>query len=58
MSDAAAEVLERAGAVVLRRPDGSAAEPIELGPLVAADPAELARRVPPGTVVDGPFTVS
>ncbi len=58
LSDAAAEVLERAGAVVLRRPDGSAAEPIELGPLVAADPAELARRVPPGTVVDGPFTVS
>jgi UDP-N-acetylglucosamine/UDP-N-acetylgalactosamine diphosphorylase len=58
LSDAAAEVLERAGAVVSRRPDGSAAEPIELGPLVAADPVDLARRVPPGTVVDGPFTLS
>ena len=58
LSDAAADVLERAGAVVSRRPDGSAAEPIELGPLVAADPVELARRVPPGTVVDGPFRLS
>src|SRR6185312_830837 len=38
LSDAAAEVLERAGATVSRRPDGSAAVPIELGPLVAADP--------------------
>jgi UDP-N-acetylglucosamine pyrophosphorylase len=58
LSDAAADVLERAGASVSRRPDGSAAVPIELGPLVAADPAELARRVPAGTVVDAPFTLS
>jgi len=58
LSDAAADVLERAGATVSRRPDGSAAVPIELGPLVAADPAELARRVPAGTVVDAPFTLS
>jgi UDP-N-acetylglucosamine/UDP-N-acetylgalactosamine diphosphorylase len=58
LSDAAADVLERAGAVVSRRQDGSAAVPIELSPLVAADPAELARRVPPGTVVDAPFTLS
>ena len=58
LSDAAADVLERAGVVVSRRPDGSAAVPIELGPLVAADPGELARRVPPGTVVDAPFTLS
>jgi UDP-N-acetylglucosamine/UDP-N-acetylgalactosamine diphosphorylase len=58
LSDAAAAALERAGAVVSRRPDGSAAVPIELGPLVAADPAELARRVPAGTVVDAPFTLS
>ena len=58
LSDAAAELLERAGAAVSRRPDGSAAVPIELGPLIAADPAELARRVPAGTVVDAPFTLS
>ncbi len=58
LSDAAADVLERAGVAVSRRPDGSAAVPIELGPLVAADPGELARRVPPGTVVDAPFTLS
>jgi UDP-N-acetylglucosamine/UDP-N-acetylgalactosamine diphosphorylase len=58
LSDAAADVLEAAGAVVPRTADGSAAVPIELSPLVAADPAELARRVPPGTVVDGPLTIS
>jgi UDP-N-acetylglucosamine/UDP-N-acetylgalactosamine diphosphorylase len=58
LSDAAADVLERAGAVVSRRGDGSAAVPIELSPLVAADPAELARRVPPGTVVDAPLALS
>jgi UDP-N-acetylglucosamine/UDP-N-acetylgalactosamine diphosphorylase len=58
LSDAAADVLEAAGAVVSRTPEGAAAVPIELGPLVAADPAELARRVPPGTIVDGPLTLS
>ena len=58
LSDAAAGVLEAAGAVVSRTTDGAAAVPIELSPLVAADPAELARRVPPGTVVDGPLTLS
>jgi UDP-N-acetylglucosamine/UDP-N-acetylgalactosamine diphosphorylase len=57
LSDAAADLLEAAGAVVERRPDGSAAVPIELSPLLAADPAELARRVPAGTTVDGPFTL-
>jgi UDP-N-acetylglucosamine/UDP-N-acetylgalactosamine diphosphorylase len=58
LSDAAADVLEAAGATVSRAPDGSAAVPIELSPLVAGDPAELARRVRPGTVVDAPFTLS
>ncbi len=58
LSDAAADLLEAAGAVVPRTPDGSADVPIELSPLLAADPAELARRVSPGTVVDGPFTLS
>jgi UDP-N-acetylglucosamine/UDP-N-acetylgalactosamine diphosphorylase len=58
LSDAAADLLQAAGAVVSRTPEGAAAVPIELSPLVAADAAELARRVPPGTVVDGPFTLS
>jgi UDP-N-acetylglucosamine/UDP-N-acetylgalactosamine diphosphorylase len=58
LSDAAADLLEQAGAVVTRRPDGSAAVPIELSPLVAADPDALARRVPPGTIVDEPFVLS
>jgi UDP-N-acetylglucosamine/UDP-N-acetylgalactosamine diphosphorylase len=58
LSDAAADVLQAAGAVVSRTADGSAAVPIELSPIVAADPAELARRVPPGTVVDGPLALS
>jgi UDP-N-acetylglucosamine/UDP-N-acetylgalactosamine diphosphorylase len=58
LSDAAADVLEGAGAIVLRRSDGSAAVPIELSPLVAADPAALAERVPAGTIVDRPFVVS
>jgi UDP-N-acetylglucosamine/UDP-N-acetylgalactosamine diphosphorylase len=58
LSDAAADLLQQAGAVVTRRPDGSAAVPIELSPLVAADPDALARRVPPGTIVDEPFVLS
>jgi UDP-N-acetylglucosamine/UDP-N-acetylgalactosamine diphosphorylase len=58
LSDAAADVLEGAGAVVSRRPDGSAAVPIELSPLVAADRGELARRMPPGTAVDAPLALS
>ncbi len=58
LTDAAADVLEAAGAIVERRPDGSASVPIEISPLVSADPAELARRVPAGTVVDGPLTLS
>jgi len=58
LSDAGADVLERVGAVVSRRPDGSAAAPIEIGPLLAADPEALARQVPPGTVVDAPFVLS
>jgi UDP-N-acetylglucosamine/UDP-N-acetylgalactosamine diphosphorylase len=58
LSDAAADVLEAAGAVVSRAPDGSAAVPIELSPLLASDHEGLTRRVPPGTVVDGPLTLS
>ena len=58
LSDAAADVLEAVGAVVWRRTDGSAAVPIEVSPLVAADPRALAERVPAGMVIDRPFTLS
>jgi UDP-N-acetylglucosamine/UDP-N-acetylgalactosamine diphosphorylase len=58
LSDAGADLLERAGAIVPRHSDGSAAVPIEISPLVAADPGALARRLPPGTVVEGPFALS
>ncbi|MEP6640879.1 MAG: UTP--glucose-1-phosphate uridylyltransferase [Gaiellales bacterium] len=58
LSDAAADLLEAVGAVVARRTDGSAAVPIELSPLIAADPADLRARVPPGTVIDRPVTIS
>ncbi len=58
LSDAAADVLEAAGAVVRRRTDGSAAVPIEVSPLVSADPRVLAERVPAGTIIDQPFTLS
>jgi len=57
LSDTAADVLEAVGAVVRRRTDGSAAVPIEVSPLVAADPGALAERVPPGTIIDRPFTL-
>jgi len=57
LSDAAADVLEAAGAGVRRGPDGSAAVPIELSPLAAVDPDALAERVS-GTVVEAPFVLS
>jgi UDP-N-acetylglucosamine/UDP-N-acetylgalactosamine diphosphorylase len=58
LSDAAADLLEAAGAVITRHTDGFAAVPIELSPLIAADPAALRERVPPGTVIDRPTTIS
>jgi UDP-N-acetylglucosamine/UDP-N-acetylgalactosamine diphosphorylase len=58
LSEAAAEVLEGVGAVVRRGADGAPVAPIELSPLLAADRDELARRVPPGTVVAEPVTLS
>jgi UDP-N-acetylglucosamine/UDP-N-acetylgalactosamine diphosphorylase len=57
LSDAAGALLEAAGARVARRRDGSVAVPIEISPIVAADPAELKRRLGPGAVVDGPYTL-
>jgi UDP-N-acetylglucosamine/UDP-N-acetylgalactosamine diphosphorylase len=58
LSDAAADLLEAVGAVVARRGDGSAAVPIELSPLIAADPEALRARVPAGTVIDRAATIS
>ena len=59
LSDAGADLLERAGAVVRaasRRLGGGADrdQPAASPPTAEA----LARRVPPGTVVDGPFALS
>jgi UDP-N-acetylglucosamine/UDP-N-acetylgalactosamine diphosphorylase len=57
LSDAAADLLEAAGAMVRRGPDGSAAVPIELSPLAAADPDAFVERVS-GTVVGAPYVLS
>ena len=58
LSEAAAAVLEGVGAIVPRDADGVPVAPIELGPLIADDREELARRVPAGTVVDAPVALS
>jgi UDP-N-acetylglucosamine/UDP-N-acetylgalactosamine diphosphorylase len=54
LSNQAADWLTRAGVRVPRRSDGAAAVPLEISPLFALDAAELAGKVGPGTVVDGP----
>jgi UDP-N-acetylglucosamine/UDP-N-acetylgalactosamine diphosphorylase len=54
ISDLAASWLEAAGAKVPRRPDGTAAVPLEISPLLALDAEELAARLGRGTVIDGP----
>ena len=58
MSDPSPTCSSRPGRSSPRRPDGSAPFAIEISPLFAADPEALARRVPPGTVVDAPFALS
>lgn len=45
--------LEAAGVAVPRGPDGEPV-PVEIDPRLALDADELARRLPPGLVVDGP----
>jgi UDP-N-acetylglucosamine/UDP-N-acetylgalactosamine diphosphorylase len=57
LSEAAAAVLEEIGATVARDADGAPVAAIELSPLLAADREELARRVPPGTVIDADVTL-
>jgi UDP-N-acetylglucosamine/UDP-N-acetylgalactosamine diphosphorylase len=54
LSNLAADWLTRAGVKVPRRPDGSAAVPLEISPLVALDAADLAARVKPGLTIEGP----
>jgi UDP-N-acetylglucosamine/UDP-N-acetylgalactosamine diphosphorylase len=54
ISGLAADWLTQAGADVPRRPDGAPAFPLEISPLFALDAAELARRLKPGTRIEGP----
>jgi len=54
MSDLAADWLARAGVVVLRRPDGGAAAPLEISSLYALDAEELAAKVDRGLHVADP----
>jgi len=53
-SDLAADWLSRAGVAVPRRPDGSAAIPLEISPLYALDADELERKVDRKLRVAGP----
>jgi UDP-N-acetylglucosamine/UDP-N-acetylgalactosamine diphosphorylase len=55
MSDVFADWLERAGARVHRRPDGSVPFGIEISPLFALDAEELKSKLEPGLVVEGPL---
>jgi UDP-N-acetylglucosamine/UDP-N-acetylgalactosamine diphosphorylase len=55
VSDLHADWLERAGATVRRRPDGSVPFGIEISPLLALDAEELKTKLTPGLVVEGPL---
>jgi UDP-N-acetylglucosamine/UDP-N-acetylgalactosamine diphosphorylase len=55
MSDQFADWLERAGATVPRRPDGSVPFGLEISPLFALDAAELKSKLAPGLNVEGPL---
>jgi UDP-N-acetylglucosamine/UDP-N-acetylgalactosamine diphosphorylase len=55
MSDLFGDWLERAGAMVARRPDGSVPFGLEISPLFALDAAELKAQLEPGLVVEGPL---
>jgi UDP-N-acetylglucosamine/UDP-N-acetylgalactosamine diphosphorylase len=55
MSDLFGDWLERAGARVPRRPDGSVPFGLEISPLFALDAAELKASIEPGLAVDGPL---
>jgi UDP-N-acetylglucosamine/UDP-N-acetylgalactosamine diphosphorylase len=55
MSDLFGSWLEQAGAIVPRRPDGSAPFGIEISPLYALDPHELKAKIEPGLVIEKPI---
>ena len=55
MSDLYAGWLERVGATVPRRPDGTVPFGIEISPHFALDAEELKGKIAPGLVVDGPL---
>jgi UDP-N-acetylglucosamine/UDP-N-acetylgalactosamine diphosphorylase len=55
MSDVAASWLERAGASIPRRGDGTVPFGIEISPLFALDADELKSKVEPGRSVEGPL---
>ena len=55
MSDLFGDWLERAGAIVPRRSDGSVLHKLEVSPLFALDAAELKTKIKLGLVVDGPL---
>ncbi|GAC1465173.1 MAG: UDPGP type 1 family protein [Isosphaeraceae bacterium] len=54
MSDQFADWLERAGANIARRPDGSVPFGLEISPLFAQDSSELKSKIEPGLNVEGP----
>ncbi|MFO0950905.1 MAG: UDPGP type 1 family protein [Isosphaeraceae bacterium] len=55
MSDVFGDWLERAGATVPRRPDGSVPFGLEISPLYALDAGELKEKLEPGLQVNGPL---
>lgn len=57
MSDLFGGWLERAGAKVARRPDGTVPFGIEISPLFALDAAELKRKLQPALNVEGPIYI-
>jgi UDP-N-acetylglucosamine/UDP-N-acetylgalactosamine diphosphorylase len=54
ISNLAGRWLEQAGVKVPRDAKGNVAVPLEVSPRFALDAAELAARVSPGRVIDGP----
>jgi UDP-N-acetylglucosamine/UDP-N-acetylgalactosamine diphosphorylase len=58
ISNRAGDWLAGAGVVVPRRPDGAVAVPLEISPLFALDPEELARKVDGSLKIQGPLYLS
>jgi UDP-N-acetylglucosamine/UDP-N-acetylgalactosamine diphosphorylase len=53
LCEQAADWITRAGGTVRRKPDGGP-PPLEVSPLFALDPEELAKKLPGGVTIDGP----